>query len=161
MTFAKDTLVSVERSRAELDTLLAKHGATQRILGTDEDAGVACAMFTIDRRQVRVRVPLPTLGEATRALELARGSDGWTTARRFQWVEHELQQRNRTRWRTLLLLTKAKLEAVELGITTIEREFLADVALVDGRTVHEAIAADIHKAYSTGTMPSLLGTGER
>ena len=37
MTFAEGTSVPVERSKAELDGLLAKHGASQRAMGSDDE----------------------------------------------------------------------------------------------------------------------------
>ena len=38
----------------------------------------------------------------------------------------------RQRWRALLLIIRAKLEAVASGITTLENEFLANIVLPDG-----------------------------
>ena len=56
------------------------------------------------------------------------------------------------------MLVKAKLEYVALGLSTVEREFLADVFLPNGRTVHEELAAGIQQAYLDGaSMPKLLG----
>lgn len=159
MTFAAGTSVAVEKTRAELDRLLSKHGAQQRIMGTDDVAGVAFAAFTLDRRQIRVRAPLPKREQVAAAAQLTRGWYIKGDAKQAEWIAKELEQRQRSRWRALLLLTKAKLEAVELGISTIDREFLADIALPDGRNVHQALAADLEKAYLTGTMPPLLGAG--
>jgi hypothetical protein len=159
MTYAKDTVVSVEKSRAELDTLLSRHGASQRLMGVDDVAGVAFAGFTLAGRQIRVRVPLPTREQVDRyACEKVQGMR-YNSTRRKAWVDKEIEQRKRSRWRALVLLTKAKLEAVELGISTIEREFLADIALPDGTTVHQALEQKLVDAYASGTMPPLLGSG--
>jgi hypothetical protein len=57
----------------------------------------------------------------------------------------------------LVLVVKAKLEAIELGISTVEREFLADVYLPSGQTVHAYLCASLREAYSSGKMPPLLG----
>jgi hypothetical protein len=43
---------------------------------------------------------------------------------RAQW-----DQAYRERWRWLVLLTKAKLEIVRVGVSTCEREFFADLLL--------------------------------
>jgi hypothetical protein len=59
MTFAADTKVPVEKSRAEIDALLSKHGATQRGFMADEEACVARVFFTLQKRQIRLEVPLP------------------------------------------------------------------------------------------------------
>lgn len=159
MTYAKDTSVSVEKTRSELDRLLAARGATQRAFGTDDVAGVAYAGFTMGGRQVRIRVPIESLEAIER--RSAKPSGFWrrTEQSRLDWVRKEFNQRQRSRWRALLLLVKAKLEAIELGISTVEREFLADISLPDGRSVHQALAEDLERSYLTGSMPPLLGSG--
>lgn len=62
----------------------------------------------------------------------------------------------RQRWRALALVVKAKLEAVESGITTFEDEFLAHIVLPDGSTVGEFMVPQIELAYRTAVMPSVL-----
>jgi len=57
----------------------------------------------------------------------------------------------------MLLIIKAKLEAVEAGVSTFEEEFMAFIALPDGRTVGDFMAPQIDAAYKTGRMPPLLG----
>ena len=56
----------------------------------------------------------------------------------------------------LLLIIRAKLEAVESGITTLESEFLANLVLPDGGTVGDWLAPQIDEAYATGKMPPML-----
>lgn len=161
MTFAKDTKVDVAKTRMELDALLQRHGAQQRIMGTDDEAGVAFAAFTIAKRQVRLRVPLPKIDEVVKdTASHPQGFRNRPEAKKLEWYRKELEQRQRSRWRALLLLVKAKLEAVELGVSSIEKEFLADITLLDGRSVHATIAADLEKVYLTGDkLPPLLGAG--
>ena len=65
-------------------------------------------------------------------------------------------QEERQRWRALLLVIKAKLEAVESGITTFEEEFLAHVVLPDNRTVGEWLLPQVADAYVNGGMPKQL-----
>ena len=59
-----------------------------------------------------------------------------------------------------MLVLKAKLEAVEAGITTIEQEFLADMVLPGDVTVGEALLPRLDDALNTGRMPDLLCQGE-
>jgi hypothetical protein len=68
-------------------------------------------------------------------------------------------QHQRQQWRALLLVIKAKLEAVASGITTFEEEFLAHVVLPDNRTVGEWLAPQLDQAYEDGGMPKLLMPG--
>lgn len=153
MSYADGTSVSVERSRAELDALLSKHGASQRLIGSDDEQGFAFAVFRLAGRQVRLRVPVPKLGDYDSIIRAAPRRTIAETRHRA-W-----EQACRERWRALVLLTKAKLEAIALGVSTVEREFLADTFLPDGRTVYEAIAADVERSYLDGKMPPLLGAG--
>jgi hypothetical protein len=62
----------------------------------------------------------------------------------------------RQRWRALTFVIKAKLEAVEAGISEFESEFLANVVLPDGSSVGDFIRPQIERAYSEGTLPSAL-----
>lgn len=150
MSYAEGTSVTVEKSKAELDRLLAKAGAGQRMMGSDDDQGFAFVIFSLDKRQVRLRVPLPLPTEK----RFTHEPKGKLRPIDKQRVAYE--QGCRERWRQLVLLVKAKLEAIEIGISTVEREFLADLYLADGRTLHQAIAGDIEQMFIDGKMPKLL-----
>ena len=136
MSYASGTSVPVERSKAELDRLLAKAGADQRMIGSDDAGGFAFCVFALDKRRVRLRVPLPKRDERRFTHDTRCTWKRRTAAQALQRWE----QGCRERWRGLVLLVKAKLEAIAIGISTAEREFLADTFLPDGRTVHEALA---------------------
>lgn len=161
MSYAEATSVSVEKSRAELDGLLSKHGATQRLLGSDDDESFAFAVFRLDGRQVRLRVPLPkrTDAEFVRKPAPPHAVDQSPRPRPPAEAAKLWEQACRSRWRALVLLTKAKLEAIALGVSTAEREFLADIYLPNGRTLHEELGAQLEQAYRDGGMPPLLGMG--
>lgn len=60
---------------------------------------------------------------------------GGGNARRQAHAAESLAQVKRQRWRALLLVVKAKLEAIEAGISTLEHEFLANVVLPGGSTI--------------------------
>lgn len=51
---------------------------------------------------------------------------------------------------------KAKLEAVESGITSFEAEFLAHIVLPDGSTVAQNAIPAVAEAYATGRVRALL-----
>jgi hypothetical protein len=66
----------------------------------------------------------------------------------------------RQRWRALALVIKAKLEAVEAGISSVEDEFLSFIMLPNGSTVGEWVQPQIERVYESGSMPALLpGSG--
>jgi len=69
------------------------------------------------------------------------------------------EQACRQKWRALSLVVKAKLEAVESGITTFEDEFLAHIVLPNGQTVGEQALPRVREAYATGGNVPLLTFG--
>lgn len=162
--FAEGTEVPVEKTRAELEGLLARHGATQRATYVDDDQGRAVVQFRIAGRMVRLEVVCPTLESyepATwdRQPPAPRGSGRWTPEQRNDWKRKQAEQGARSAWRRLLLVVRAKLEIIADGGSTFEREFLADILLPDGRTVHKALAEQLEQSYLDGGMPKLLGPG--
>jgi len=92
--FAADTTVPVERTQAEIGTLLAKHGATARASGVDDTTGRATVMFALAGRRIRVEVPLHPITETT-----PRGWWAWTEAKKRTWMASNRQQRERATWR--------------------------------------------------------------
>ena len=147
--FAEETEVPAEKTRAELDGLLSRAGATQRATYVDDATGTAAIGFSLAGRMMRLEV------------KIARTSAGDAPANRGgvsieAWVRNRNAQAERSAWRRLLLVVKAKLELIADGGSTVEREFLADILLPDGRTVHQMLAAPLGEAYATGQLPTRL-----
>lgn len=155
--YGATTKVSVEKSQAELGSLLRKHGATG--LGVAFDEQRAMCAFVMQARHVRLSVPLPTLEEVKKLKGTPRTWWSMSVAERARWEKDARDQVERQRWRQLILLVKAKLEVIELGLSTVEREFLADLVLPGGSTMHEHVRAGIDELYVTGRLPPLLGGG--
>jgi hypothetical protein len=109
--YAQGTDVSVAKSKAEVDALLGKHGATQRGVMNDDEKSLASILFALAGRCYRIDVPLPKSGE----------------------------QEQRERWRAVVLMVKAKLELVAIGASSVEREFLADLIMADGHKLADHI----------------------
>jgi hypothetical protein len=55
------------------------------------------------------------------------------------------EQACRAKWRVLTLAIKAKLALIDEGISTVEREFLADVVTTTGTTVGEEVIPVIER----------------
>ena len=144
MAYAKGTAVAVDRSRADIEKLLDKAGATTRAHLTDAERAVV--MFEMRDRRVRFTLPLPS-------------ADEFRSPRRKSRLQLEgaREQRVRELWRSLLLTIKAKLESVESGIETFEEAFLAQTVMPDGSTVAEATGEAIALAYREKRMVPLLG----
>jgi len=154
--YAADTIVSAERTQAEISTLLGKHGATARAVGIDDavsSSAFAFVMFALAGRRIRVEVPLPDVSSSE---SRPRGWWQWSDDRQRSWTVGRREQRERSTWRGLLLLLRAKLEAIEGGYSSVEREFLADVLLPGGQSVGQLVSGVVEMAYTTGTHPRLL-----
>lgn len=163
--YAEGTSVSVDRSRAEVERTLERFGATTFGYAWDRrtetychrckaTTGTACksaghstaeelreyAMlsFKLKDRAIRLDVPMPTQREV--------GSKA------------NLEVRTRERWRAIALIVKAKLQAVEAGVDTIETAFLANVVTGDGRTVGQILIPRMSEAVQSGRL--LPGAGE-
>jgi len=153
--YATNTSVGIDRSKAEIEKILTRYGADQFISAWQSDPPRAFIGFSIEGRQVKISLPIPdrnseefTLTETGRERSEASAYTAW-------------EQAQRQRWRALALIVKAKLEAVDCGISTIEREFLADVVLSNGATFGEWAAPQLEAAYTNGKMPPLLPAPKR
>lgn len=148
MRYARTTLVSSERSKAEIERLLTRYGASTFASGWQEDQAVI--QFVMSERRIRFLLPLPSKS-SSEFTHSKRGLRDEATRYRL-W-----EQATRQRWRALALVVKAKLEAVESGITSFEDEFLAHIVMPNGKTVAEMTKPSIASAYETGRVPLLLG----
>jgi hypothetical protein len=76
---------------------------------------------------------------------------------RFSVVVPANDQDARQRWRTLMLLVKAKLAAVDAKVVTFEQAFVGDIVMpATGKTVWEETNETIKLAYSTRGPVALL-----
>ncbi len=146
--YAARTDVSLERSRTEIERLLVRYGATAFQYGWEGE--LSAISFKIQDRYVRILLPMPSRDDPT-VTRSETGKRRSTTA-----AGNAYDQAVRQRWRALKLIVQAKLEAVASGITTIEREFMADVVLADGRTFGQWAAPQLQAMYDSGKMPPLL-----
>lgn len=132
MSYAEQTNVSVEKTRAEIEGLLMRHGASR--FGYMIDQGKAAVAFTMKGRSIRFLVPLPDRQDKRFRFTPTRNRERSESEAYAAW-----EQACRARWRALYLCIKAKIEAVEIGITTFEEEFLAHFVLETGKTVGETV----------------------
>lgn len=141
--FAADTEVPAERTQGEIYKLLRVHGAAP--VAVVLNVGAVTVMFQLNSRTIRLAVPLPTNGPP-------RDGRGRITASK-QAILHAREIRRR--WRSLLLVLRAKLEAVQSGIVTFESEWLAYIVTTDGKTVGEKMAPQLDAIAHEGDMPVL------
>lgn len=145
--YAEKTSVPVDKTRSEVQNLLERHGADQFIFGTTGgQILVAFEMPAVDkqgdkvRRRLRFLVPMPVQGRAL--------------------SEQKVKAETRRRWRALLLVLKAKLEAVASHIVSFDEEFLAHIVIEGNTTVGDRFTPTLTAAIAQGgNMPPLLGAG--
>lgn len=147
--FAAQTSVSSEKSRAEIEQILSRYGANRFMYGWHDESAVIA--FEMSHRQIRFVLPLPSRN----GKEFTHTPTGKVRKSQAD-VEKVYDQAVRQKWRALALVIKAKLEAVESGITIFEDEFMAHVVLPNGQTTGEWARPQIQSAYDTGKMPPLL-----
>ena len=141
--FAQHTTVGVDKSRAEIEAPLRHAGAKDLAMAYGDAADRAMLGFRWKDRHFKIVLPLPTRTPTTPTGRVCRNPE---TAR---------NQEVKRRWRALLLVIKAKLEAIEIGISTLEDEFLAFTMLPGDQTVSEVVQPRV-TAILKGSMQSLL-----
>jgi len=148
--YASNTTVSPEKTQGDIRETLRRYGAGR--FGIMEETGRAHVMFEFEKLMIQLTVTLPKREEFFQT-DAGR-------SRKASVANEAYNQAVRQRWRALLLAIKAKLEAVECGISTIEKEFLAFVMLPDGVSLGDHLIPEIKKIAGTGKMPKLLPMGE-
>jgi hypothetical protein len=149
--YAAATEVTSTRSRDEIERTLERYGADEFLYGWKESDAIVG--FRMEGRQIRFILPLPARDgkEFTEYMSM-----GKLWARTDEAARKLYEQAVRQRWRALALVIKAKLEAVESGISIFEDEFMANIVLPGGRLVSDEVRPAIAEAYATGRVANLL-----
>lgn len=159
-TYAADTSVSVEKSRAEIESTLTRYGATRfaYMIGDSE----AVIGFQANGKFVKFTLPLPNRNAPEFRTRIYTRMGAFVKKVELQPEESRKawEQACRSRWRSLALCVKAKLEAVASGITTFEAEFLAHIVVPGGGTLGERIIPQLEDMQRNGRMPMLMLTDE-
>jgi len=148
MVYAENTTVDSAKSRVEIERTLERYGATGFMYGSQAEKAVVG--FEMQGRTVRFIIPLPDRN-SKRFTQTATGRVASADV-----ASKAYEQAVRQKWRALSLVVKAKLEAVESGISVFEEEFLANIVMPGGSTVYENIKGGIETAYQTGKVSPLL-----
>ncbi|PCI04584.1 MAG: hypothetical protein COB78_09840 [Hyphomicrobiales bacterium] len=146
--YARNTAVSARKSRMELEGMLEKFGAYRIATLVDRDTSMVA--FSAHDRQIRLSLPVPQLDDR----KFTHTPTG--KKRDAHGTQVELEKEIRRRWRSLVLLVKAKITAINDGIVEFEEEFLPHVVMADGSTVFERAKEQISIEYETGKPTQLL-----
>lgn len=152
MTYAADTSVSVEKSRAEIESILGRYGASRFGYMTDENKAIV--VFEANKKAVKFELPLPDKTDRRFTECVRRGY--YTGKKRSPEDAHKLwEQACRSRWRSLCLCIKAKLDMVSTNISSFEIEFLPHFVMPNGKTIGEQMVPQLEAMANNGTMPRL------
>jgi len=143
--FAETTNVSADQSLVEIKTTLKRYGAVG--FAYDEEDRQARVAFEIAGRRILLRLPLPAESDDALTDTGRVRSDGSRQDAHGQEVRH--------RWRVLLLLVKARLEAIDLGLLDVDQAFLADLLLPDGHTLGDTLQPQLQTALAGTAAPRL------
>jgi hypothetical protein len=131
MPYAQRTRVPADRTRLEIEQLVRKYGAKGFASAWQDhpDGGRARVEFICHNRHIRLTVDVPAN-----------------------------PQHARGKWRTLLLMVKAKLVAVDAKVVTFEEAFFADIVMPEtNKTVWETAREAVRLSYDRRKDQPLLG----
>lgn len=149
--YAQGTSVTAERSRIEIERMLRRYGCEQFQAGWDSASRTHHVLFRYGGWLVQLVLPMPD-PEST---EFTVSPAGRTRAAAAAEAAYESEIKRR--WRALLLVIKAKLEAVETGISTLQAEFLSQLVLPNGTTFGDWAVPQLTEIAQTQAMPKLIG----
>ena len=152
--YASGTSVSVDKSKSEIENILRRFGASSFAYGWKD--GSAIVEFVAGERRVRFIMKLPSKTEKQFTTRLRYGKEAENDE---DTIDDLWEQACRSYWRALVLLIKAKLAAVEAGITEFEDEFLSHIVVPAGSgrttTAGEWIKPQLEQAYTGGGLREL------
>jgi hypothetical protein len=115
--FASNTRVPIERSRAEIERVITRYGASRLMTAYIEDRAIIA--FELKSRRVRFVLPTPDRAKFKRP--------------------DSYDKEHRRLWRAFALVIKAQLEAVASGVFSFEDIFGMHILLQNGKTIGETI----------------------
>ena len=148
--YAEGTTVAASRSLEEIKSTLIRFGADRDTFTYAEMGRRVALQFTVKTRVVRMEMTLPDYE--------AFAKDRYGRRRLEHVIQKDWEAECRRVWRTLAVLVKAKLAAIADGISTFEREFMADLLLPSGETVGRHVIEHLDEAMRTGAVPKLVPT---
>lgn len=149
--YAEGTTVGAGATKGQIEDLLMSHGCSR--YGSMADGSTAWIMFEHDAIGYKLSISLPDPADREFTHYTTRG----TLYERAETVARDLyvKELNR-RWRAMYAVMKAKIIAVEEGITTFEEEFLAHAVLHGGESFGEHYIPQMKAAALAGKMPSAV-----
>lgn len=115
---AYDTKVSVSNSRAELEKMLRRYGASSFNVAMDFTARRASVSFVVPNGVGSAQVPVRLYVETGRVARIL-------FSQKSRFTEAQLEKAERVAWRNLVLWVDATLSAAAIGMQTVTEAFFA------------------------------------
>ena len=112
--------------------------------------------FEMDGRRIRFSLPLPDPTAFTKHQVRVNATKSVTKDRSPEAARKAWEQACRQKFRRLALAVKAKLEAVESGISTFDQEFMAHIVMGNGMTIGEQLLPQLPGIIEKAKLPPLL-----
>lgn len=140
--YAKGTQVSSDRTVGQIKGIVERFGADTFAFASHNKGGMVS--FRYRGRVVRFELPLPDRTSEQFTLT-ERGKERSPTAAMKSWEEA-----CRMKWRSLFLLIKSLLIAIEDGLLDFDRAFFHDIVTPDGTTVGEQLMRKVQHMIENG-----------
>jgi len=158
MKYAEGTTVSVEKSQAELRQILARYKTTR--FGLMEEPGRTIIVFEMSGLPFRISIDLPKKEDDVFLYKTHAGT-GRKTKRTPDAAYEQWERACRQKWRVMLLIIKANLEAAGMGILTPEQALMPFLVTSSGRTIMEETYPRLKEIAAKGLhFKGLLGDGK-
>ncbi len=152
--YAAGTTVTASNTQGEIMGLLGKRGV-QKIATFCEPERFSLA-FEHEGIPYRVGLPLPDPDDP----EFSEYMQGSVKYKRTESAIRERYEKElNRRWRAFGMVIKAKIVAVEEGISTMQAEFIGNAVLSTGRTVSETYAEELGVLAASGQLSALMPPG--
>ena len=147
--YAQGTSVSAFQSAVEIQQMLRKHGCGN--LGSMDVDGRTIIMFGLGGLTYRIEAPIPDPADER---FLAKAGNPYHQKGDFKQQAYDTECQRL--WRSMVLITKAKLVAIHDGVETFEEAFMPYIVVGGGMTLRETLLPQIKEAAALGNIPSQL-----
>lgn len=151
--YAKQTAISASGSIAEIQRTVERFGADAFAFSQHAKGGTIG--FRFHNRTVRFDVELPDRN-APCFTETEGGQHRSPRKRKPEAALKEWEAACRSKWRSLALLIKALVVAIEDGLIDFDRAFMHDIVMPNGRTVGSTLLPDVQRMVESGKQSPLF-----
>ncbi len=152
MPYAEKTTVSVGKTQDDLRRMIEKHGGDNFYAGHSNKTGELGIVFDAFSRRFRITLKMPSDEELRK--------DGRGSIRSETSFERAKSQAERSSWRLIYLIVKARTECLDAGVETFEQAFLGYTVLPDTNLIlNDQVQPQIEQAYKGVATPNLLTSG--